>query len=83
MAVEFGLNDPAEAINKTDFDVFSEEHAKQAFADEQRILATGQPIVEAEEKETWPDQQETLGIDYQIANNDKQGNVIRDNGNLS
>ncbi len=76
LAARFGLNDPSEAINKTDFDVFSEEHAKQAFADEQRILVAGQPIVEVEEKETWPDGHETWVLTTKLPMMDKQGNVI-------
>ena len=83
LAVRFGLNDPAEAINKTDFDVFSEEHAKQAFADEQRILVTGQPIVEAEEKETWPDGHETWVLTTKLPLMDKAGECHRHDGNFS
>ncbi len=48
-----GLNDPAEAIGKTDFDFFSEEHARQAYEDEQAIIRSGKPLVGKEEKETW------------------------------
>jgi len=40
---------------KTDFDVFSKEHAEQAFADEQRIIETGEPLLGIVEKETWDD----------------------------
>jgi diguanylate cyclase (GGDEF)-like protein/PAS domain S-box-containing protein len=76
LAVRFGLSDPAEAIDKTDFDWFSEEHAKQAFADEQNILRTGQPIVEAEERETWPDGHETWVLTTKLPLMDRKGNVI-------
>jgi PAS domain S-box-containing protein len=51
----FGLSDPEQAVGKTDFDFFSEEHAQQAYADEQEIVRTGQPLINIEEKETWPD----------------------------
>ncbi len=51
----FDLNDPEEAVGKTDFDFFTGEHAQQAFEDEQKIIQTGRPIVDLEEKETWPD----------------------------
>jgi len=59
MAERFGLKHSDKAIGKTDFDFFSEEHAKQAFDDEQRILRTGEPLVNIEEKETWPNRETT------------------------
>jgi PAS domain S-box-containing protein len=54
-ADRFGLGDPAQAIGKTDFDFFTEEHARPAYEDEQTIIRTGQPISK-EERETWADQ---------------------------
>jgi PAS domain S-box-containing protein len=42
-------------IGKTDFDFFSTEHAQQAFNDEQNIIRTGIPLIDIEEKETYPD----------------------------
>jgi diguanylate cyclase (GGDEF)-like protein/PAS domain S-box-containing protein len=76
LALRFGLNDPAEAMNKTDFDMFSEEHAKQAFDDEQEIVRTGQAIVEKEEKETWPDGRETWVLSTKLPLRDASGNII-------
>ncbi len=76
LAVRFGLSDPVEAINKTDFDMFSDEHARQAFADEQDIIRTGQPIVEAEEKETWPDGRETWVLTTKLPLVDHRGIII-------
>lgn len=54
MAEYFNLADPEQAVGKWDFDFFTEEHAGQAYADEQRILRTGQPIIGLVEKETLP-----------------------------
>ncbi len=54
-ARRFGLSDPAPAAGKTDFDFFAEEHARLAYEDEQTIIRSGQPLVDKEEKETWPD----------------------------
>jgi PAS domain S-box-containing protein len=46
---------PEEVVGKTDFDFFVEEHARAAYEDEQRIIRTGEPILDKEEKETYPD----------------------------
>lgn len=54
-AARFGVADPALAIGRTDFDYFTDEHATQAFRDEQEIVRTGIPLVNVEEKETNPD----------------------------
>lgn len=51
-ARRFGLSDPTQVIGKTDFDFFAESHASEAFADEQHILSTGEPILGKEERET-------------------------------
>jgi signal transduction histidine kinase len=42
-----------ELIGKTDFDVFSDQHASAAFEDEQQIIRTGQPILGRVERETY------------------------------
>lgn len=55
MARKFGFNDEDDLIGKTDFEIFSSEHAQQAYSDEQDIIRTGKGIVDFEEKETWPD----------------------------
>ena len=51
--------DPGKAIGKSDWDFFTEEHAKGAFSDEQEIIRTGVPLLDKEEKETWPDRPST------------------------
>jgi PAS domain S-box-containing protein len=55
MARDVGFGDAVEAVGKTDRDIFSQEHARQAFVDEQRIMETGEPMIGVEERETWPD----------------------------
>ncbi len=45
-----GLDDPTQAIGTTDFDYFTPEHAQDAFADEQRIVASGRPVIGKLEK---------------------------------
>ncbi len=42
-------------IGKSDFDLFTKEHAQKTFDDEQRIISTGEPLLGVEEKELWAD----------------------------
>ena len=51
----FGLSDPNQALGKTDFDFFTGIHAKKALWDEQEIIRTGEPMIDCEEMETWPE----------------------------
>jgi diguanylate cyclase (GGDEF)-like protein/PAS domain S-box-containing protein len=76
LATRFGLSSPAQALAKTDFDVFSKEHAEQAFADEQLIIRTRRPILEKEEKETWPDGRESWVLTTKLPMVDGNGEVI-------
>ena len=46
-----GLGSARELIGLTDADVFDAEHAAKARADELQIMATGQPLVDVEERE--------------------------------
>jgi PAS domain S-box-containing protein len=72
----FGLADPAEAVGKTDFDFFTEEHARPRFADEQEVMRTGQPVVGKEEWETWPDGRDRWVSTTKMPFYDKDGKVI-------
>ena len=76
MANYCGLKDPAHAIGKTDADIFSAEHAGQALADEQRMLRTGEPLIEKEEKETWKDGHETWALTTKVPLKNREGEVI-------
>lgn len=44
----FGLEDPDHLLGKTDFDLFPQEMAQQFFDEEQRILKSGQALVNRE-----------------------------------
>ncbi len=76
MAAYFGLDNPKDAIEKTDADMFSSEHAGQALKDEQEIISSGQPIVGIEEKETWPDGRESWVLTTKVPLKDRLGRII-------
>ena len=75
MSLFFGLRSPSEAVGKSDFDFFSEEHARQAYDDEQRVISTGEPIIGIEEKETWPDGRVTWVSTTKVALRDADGSL--------
>lgn len=51
----FGMTRQEELIGKSDFDFFTEEHARPAYEDEQRIIRTDTPIIGIVEKEVMND----------------------------
>jgi PAS domain S-box-containing protein len=53
----YGFSNPQEIIGKTDFDLFTPEHAQPAYDDDQSIIETGKPIIGKIEKETMHDGQ--------------------------
>lgn len=71
----FGLSTPGEAIGKTDFDFFTEEHARQAYNDEQAIIQSGKPLIK-EEKETWNDRPDTWVSTIKLPLLDYEGNIV-------
>ena len=52
-AKDLGAGDPSKMLGKTDFDYFPATLAQKAFDNEQRIIATGVPVIDAVEKEAW------------------------------
>ena len=71
----FGVSDAAEAVGRTDFDYFTEEHARQAYDDEQRILRTGRPLTK-EERETWAGRPDTWVSTTKVPLRDDTGQVV-------
>ncbi len=76
MAAWVGVNDPAALEGKTDFHIFTAEHAQQAFDDEREVMRTGRPIVGREERETWPDGRVTWVSTTKLPLRGKDGRVI-------
>jgi PAS domain S-box-containing protein len=72
----FGLQDASEALGKTDLDFFTEEHARQAMADEQEIMRTDRTMLDREEKETWLDGRTTWAATTKMPLYDNEGAII-------
>ena len=83
LAQQAGIQDPAMLgvgtdllVGLTDFAIFTEEHARPAFQDEQEIIRTGKPIVGKLEKETHPDGQVSWSLSTKMPWEDKNGKII-------
>jgi PAS domain S-box-containing protein len=76
LVVKFGLHEAGQVLGKTDFDFFSEEHARQAFIDEQELLRGAKSVIEKHEVETWPDGSKTWCATTKLPLVDGQGRTI-------
>ena len=76
MAKKFFLSDPHSVIGKTDADIFTEQHARQARADELQIIQTRQPIIGKVEKETWHNQNITWSSTTKMPLIDEDDQVV-------
>jgi PAS domain S-box-containing protein len=72
----FGKGDAAAILGKTDFDLFTTEHARAAFDGEQHIIKTGESIVDLSEKETTTDGKVSWGLTTKIPVRDETGEII-------
>jgi len=66
----------AELIGQTDFDVFGHEHAAAAFADEQQIIRTGEPIIGKVERETFIGRPDCWVSSTKMPLRDRAGRII-------
>jgi PAS domain S-box-containing protein len=76
LAREYGLNDPALALGKRDFDFSVPERAAEFYQDEQDIIRTGQPLVDKEEGGMWPDGHVAWLSTTKMPLRDANGNII-------
>jgi PAS domain S-box-containing protein len=76
LVVKHALGEREHVLGKTDFDFFREEHARKSFEDEQNIIRTGQPLVNIEEKETWPDRPDTWVSSTKLPLRDQAGRIV-------
>jgi PAS domain S-box-containing protein len=70
-----GLRSAAEVIGKTDLDLFTERHAREAYEGEQRMMNTGEPLVAIDEQETRPDGRVTWVSSTKVPLRDADGQI--------
>jgi PAS domain S-box-containing protein len=75
-AAERGLTDPAQEIGKTDADFSDSGHSQKALDDERRIMGTGEPIVDLEEKVILPNRPATWFLTTKMPLRDPAGAVV-------
>jgi diguanylate cyclase (GGDEF)-like protein/PAS domain S-box-containing protein len=76
LASWLGLPEPSDAIGRSDFDFFDGEHARTAFADEQLLMQTGEPLIGIEEEETWADGRRTWVSTTKVPLRDRNGKIV-------
>lgn len=64
-----------EMIGLTDFDLFDIAHARAAFADEQRIIETGEAVINKEEREQWNGRPDTWVASSKFPLRDRDGAI--------
>ena len=72
----FELADPEEAVGKSDHDFFSKDEADEYRADELHIMQTGEPIINKEEYELWPDGEHHWVLSTKLPLRDSDGNIM-------
>ena len=73
---KFGLQDADQVLGKSDADIFSEEHARDARGDELAIIEEGHTILNKIEKETWADREVTWCSSTKLPFRDKEGAIV-------
>ncbi len=76
VAEQFKIKDPREALGKTDRDFFLLEHAQAALTDEQKIIRTGEAILNKIERETLADGKITWALTSKLPLKNKRGRII-------
>lgn len=76
MALKNKNGEAADFIGKSDFDRFTSEHARPAYENEQKIIRTGEPILDLEEKETWADGRVTWVSTSKFPLCDSNGTIV-------
>lgn len=76
VAKRLGFSDPNQVVGKTDFDLHPTERAREYFQDDQRIIQSGEPIINKIEKQTRTDGEIIWASVNKIPLRDENGNVV-------
>jgi PAS domain S-box-containing protein len=71
----FGLTEMSDLIGKTDFEFFPAAQAEAFYADDQRVIHSGQPVLNREEKLTRPDGSEVWNLTSKVPLHNSDGEV--------
>lgn len=67
---------PESMVGKTDFDLYPEDQARRAAEDDKRVMETGEPIIDKEERFVAPDGSELRLSTTKAPLFDREGNVV-------
>jgi PAS domain S-box-containing protein len=76
LAKRFGLSDPEQAVGKTDFDFATPAKAREYFEDEQRIIRTGEPLINKIEEQVLPNGNISWASVTKVPMRDREGNIV-------
>jgi PAS domain S-box-containing protein len=76
LARRLGLTDPEQAIGKSDFDFQLPERAKEFFADEQRIMQSGEALINKTEKQVMTNGETAWTSTTKVPMRDPDGKII-------
>lgn len=76
LAARYGLDDPAQAIGKSDADYYSEQHAAQTRAEELAIMETREPLLRQLHHEHWSNGTDAWNVSTKMPLVDPSGEVI-------
>jgi len=76
LAKRMGVENPQQAVGKTDFDFYTPEKAREFFQDEQRITQTGEPLINKIERQVTSDGAVAWASVTKVPVRDREGNIV-------
>lgn len=76
LAKRLGISNPNDAVGKTDFDFNPPEKAREFFEDEQRILRTGEPLINKIERQILPSGETVWASTTKVPLRNSDGQIV-------